>query len=75
MYTCRRTRRVISTSAVTPKGARPTMTARPPSLTDKAACLKVAGFPKASTAMSTPLPPVISWRIKNELSVSWLQML
>lgn len=55
-----RTRRFISTSPTAPAGVSPIITAFPPSLTLLKHWKNVCGFPKASTAISTPNPPVIS---------------
>lgn len=61
-FTCLRTRRVMSTSPIALVAARPIITAFPPSLTLLVHCMNVSGFPSASTATSTPLPPVISYK-------------
>uniref|UniRef100_A0A7C8YZ42 Uncharacterized protein n=1 Tax=Opuntia streptacantha TaxID=393608 RepID=A0A7C8YZ42_OPUST len=60
IFTCRRTRRFMSTSPRALESARPIITAFPPSRTLWVHCWNVCGLPSASTAMSTPTPPVIS---------------
>lgn len=57
--TLRRTSGVISNSAVTPDGAMPTRTHRPPSAVISVAWRTVRGCPTASMTISAP-PPVSS---------------
>jgi len=51
----------MSISPTEPACESPIITAFPPSFTLSVHCMKVWGFPKASTATSTPIPPVISY--------------
>jgi hypothetical protein len=60
LHTCRRTRRVISTSPITFTAASPIITALPPSCTLLVHWENVNALPSASIATSTPLPSVIS---------------
>lgn len=64
-HTCRRTRRFISISPTAVFAASPIITAFPPSRMLFVHCMNVDGFPSASIAMSTPIPPVMSYGNKK----------